>query len=135
MTQLLVNIDVSDLAGAVVFYRDAFGLRPGRRLGTAAIEMLGAGVPVYLLEKPAGSAAIPDDAATRSYARHWTPIHLDLVVPDIQAALEKARNAGASVEGATRSEAWGHIAHLADPFGNGFCLIEFVGRGYDEISV
>jgi hypothetical protein len=23
---------------------------------------------------------------------------------------------------------------LADPFGHGICLIEFVGRGYDEIA-
>jgi hypothetical protein len=24
-------------------------------------------------------------------------------------------------------------AALADPFGHGFCLIEFAGRGYDEL--
>ena len=29
--------------------------------------------------------------------------------------------------------AFGRIAVLADPFGNGFCLIEFLGRGYDEL--
>jgi hypothetical protein len=23
---------------------------------------------------------------------------------------------------------------LADPFGHGFCLIEFTGRGYDEVA-
>jgi hypothetical protein len=23
---------------------------------------------------------------------------------------------------------------MADPFGHGFCFIEFVGRGYDEIA-
>jgi hypothetical protein len=23
---------------------------------------------------------------------------------------------------------------MADPFGHGFCLIEFRGRGYDEIA-
>jgi len=27
-----------------------------------------------------------------------------------------------------------HIALMADPFGHGFCLIEFRGRGYDEIA-
>ena len=25
------------------------------------------------------------------------------------------------------------LALMADPFGNGFCLVEFLGRGYDEI--
>jgi hypothetical protein len=34
-----------------------------------------------------------------------------------------------------RVDALGKIAVLADPFGNGFCLIQFIGRGYDEIAV
>jgi catechol 2,3-dioxygenase-like lactoylglutathione lyase family enzyme len=29
----------------------------------------------------------------------------------------------------------GRLALLADPFGNGFCLLEFTGGGYDEITV
>jgi hypothetical protein len=29
---------------------------------------------------------------------------------------------------------WDKIAHLADPFWHGLCLIELVGRGYDEIA-
>lgn len=132
--KLLVNIDVDDLAKAISFYRDALGLDPGRRLGEGAVEMLGADAPIYLLEKPQGSAAAPDAAAKRSYARHWTPVHLDFVVPDVRAALDKARAAGACVERDARTEKWGRIALLSDPFGNGFCLIEFIGRGYDEIA-
>jgi hypothetical protein len=26
------------------------------------------------------------------------------------------------------------LALMADPFGNGFCLVQFLGRGYDEIA-
>jgi predicted enzyme related to lactoylglutathione lyase len=37
------------------------------------------------------------------------------------------------IEGAIQTREWGRIANMADPFGNGFCLIEFIGRGYDEI--
>jgi hypothetical protein len=33
-----------------------------------------------------------------------------------------------------RTASWGRIAHFADPFGNGFCLLEFLNRGYDEIA-
>ncbi len=29
---------------------------------------------------------------------------------------------------------WGKMAVLADPFGHGFCLLQFQGRGYDEIA-
>ena len=95
MAKLLVNVDVDNLAKAVAFYRDALGLEPGRRLGEGVVEMLGAEAPVYLLEKPSGTAAFPDTNKTRNYARHWTPVHLDFVVPDIRAALDKARTAGA----------------------------------------
>jgi hypothetical protein len=33
-----------------------------------------------------------------------------------------------------RTEAWGKIVVLSDPFGHGLCLIEFLGRGYDEVA-
>ena len=70
----------------------------------------------------------------RDYTRHWTPVHLDFVVPEIQSAVVQARNAGARLEGEVRTHNWGRIAVMADPFGHGFCLIEFLGRGYDEIA-
>ena len=43
--------------------------------------------------------------------------------------------AGATLEEPTAIHAWGKIVRLADPFGHGFCLIEFLGRGYDEIAM
>jgi predicted enzyme related to lactoylglutathione lyase len=58
-----------------------------------------------------------------------------VIVEDIEAALNNAVAAGARVEADIRIEVWGKIAVLADPFGNGFCLIQFLGRGYDEIAV
>ena len=133
-TPLMVNIDVDDLDKAVVFYRDALGLRVGRRLFGNVAEMLGASAPIYLLEKPAGSAAAVTSAQRRDYRRHWTPVHVDFVVSDIRVAVEKAQAAGARLEGGVRTHGWGHIALLSDPFGNGFCLVEFIGRGYDEIA-
>jgi len=33
-----------------------------------------------------------------------------------------------------REAAWGRIVQLADPFGHGWCLLQFLGRGYDEIA-
>jgi predicted enzyme related to lactoylglutathione lyase len=131
---LLVNIDVDDLARAEAFYRDAFGLTASRRFGDGGVEMLGASSPVYLLRKEAGSAASEAVGAERDYARHWTPVHLDFVVDDLAAAIARAEAAGAVREGEVRTARWGRIATLADPFGNGFCLIEFLNRGYDEIA-
>jgi predicted enzyme related to lactoylglutathione lyase len=134
MAHTLINIDVDDLERARDFYQRAFGLRPGRRFGDAGIELLGAEAPIYLLQKPAGSAASRAAPGTRDYRRHWTPVHLDFVVEDLDAAIRDALSAGATQEEEPRSHAWGRIAVLSDPFGHGFCLIQFLGRGYDEIA-
>ena len=132
--QLLVNIDVDDLARAEAFYTTALGLRAGRRFGDDGLELLGASAPIYLLRKAAGTPASATVPTPRDYARHWTPVHLNLVVPDVDAAVARAVAAGAVLEQAARSHDWGRIALLADPFGHGFCLLQFLGRGYDEIT-
>lgn len=130
---LLVNIDVPELGPAVAFYTRALGLRVGRRFGEDAVELLGGTSPIYLLAKPAGTTPAPA-ARPRNYARHWTPVHLDFVVPDVDAAVERAVEAGAKVDEPAEDRSWGRIAILADPFGHGLCLLQFSGRGYDAIA-
>jgi predicted enzyme related to lactoylglutathione lyase len=130
--QLLVNVDVPDLGRAIAFYTEAFGLTVTRRLGAQAAELQGWPVPLYLLQQPEGSLGAGE--SFRRYDRHWTPVHLDVVVNDIEAALSRAVAAGARAETGIRTMAWGKIVVMADPFGHGLCLIEFLGRGYDEIA-
>jgi lactoylglutathione lyase len=134
MLDLLVNIDVEDLGRATKFYTEAFELRVGRRFGEGAIELLGAPVPLYLLVKAEGTTPFAAAPAARIYRRHWTPVHLDFVVQDLEQALVRAQAAGAIRDGQVEQHAWGKLALLADPWGNGFCLLELVGRGYDEIA-
>ena len=131
---LLVNIDVDDLSKAMDFYRKAAGLRVGRRFGSLGVEMLGATSAIYLLVKPEGTRPSPNADNLRRYRRHWTPVHLDFVVAELEAAVSQATAAGATIEGEIQTHKWGRIAHLAVPFGHGTCLIEFLGRGYDEIA-
>ncbi len=130
--RLLLNIDVPDLAAAEAFYAAAFGLEPARRFGDGVVELLSAQAPLYLLRKDAGSPGAAE--SRRDYARHWTPLHCDVVVDDLDPALARALAAGAVQEGEVREAAWGRIAQLADPFGHGWCLLQFLGRGYDEIT-
>ena len=52
----------------------------------------------------------------------------------VDAALATALGAGARQEGEIRDEAWGRIVQISDPFGHGWCLIQFLGNGYDEIT-
>jgi predicted enzyme related to lactoylglutathione lyase len=131
---LLVNIDIEDLERGTRFYREALGLRVGRRFD-GAVELLGSAAPIYLLAKAAGSAVSPASSQRRDYRRHWTPVHLDFVVEDLPGAMTQAKAAGATLEQDIQTAAWGRIAMFADPFGNGFCLVEFRGRGYDEIAL
>jgi len=130
---LLINIDVPDMEKAVAFYTRALGLTVGRRFGEDGVELLGGVAPIYLLAKPAGTAPAPD-ARPRNYARHWTPVHVDFVVPDVDAAVERAVEAGAKVDEPATDRVWGRIAILADPFGHGLCLLQFSARGYDAIA-
>ena len=130
---LLVNIDVPELEKAIGFYTRALGLTVGRRFGEDGAELLGASSRIYLLAKPAGTVPAPG-ARPRNYARHWTPVHLDFVVPDVDAAVERAVEAGAKVDEPATDRVWGRIAILADPFGHGFCVLQFSQAGYDAIA-
>ncbi len=129
---LLVNIDVPDLATAEAFYTTAFGLTVTRRFGDGGVELSGLPARIYLLEKAEGSVGAGDEP--RRYVRHWTPVHLDIVVEELDPALAQALAAGATLDSEPRTHVWGRIAVLADPFGNGFCLLQFLNRGYDEIA-
>jgi predicted enzyme related to lactoylglutathione lyase len=134
MARLLVNLDVDDLEQGVRFYTSVLGLRVGRRFGADFVELLGGEAPMYLLVAPPGTAPFPGATERRDYRRHWTPVHLDFAVEGLDATLERAVAAGAKVEAPVAQRAWGRIAVLADPFGHGFCLLQFEGRGYDQIA-
>lgn len=128
---LLINIDVPDTGTGERFYTEAFGLKVGRRFGTDFVELLGWESPVYLLAKNAGTVGAGGDL--RRYERHWTPFHVDVVVDDVDAAVARAVAAGAELEVPAKDTPYGRIAMLADPFGHGFCLLQFGARGYDAL--
>ena len=133
--ETLINIDVPDVEAAIEFYQRATELRLGRRLfeGTVA-ELTGASVRVLLLQKEIGSSPVPGVSLSRDYRRHWTPVHLDFVVPELEVATERAVAAGARLEGPIERFVWGRQACLSDPFGHGFCLLQWHGGGYDGVA-
>lgn len=132
---LLVNIDVEDLERAVAFYTTALDLQLERHLFDGSVAQLrGAGAPVYLMAKPAGSPTSLRASTIRDYSRHWTPVHLDFQVDDVPAAVARAVAAGARLEGEVNTFDWGRLATMSDPFGHGFCFIQFSDRGYDAAS-
>jgi uncharacterized glyoxalase superfamily protein PhnB len=60
-------------------------------------------------------------------------VHLDFTVTGLDEVVRRAQAAGATLERDIQEQKWGRMANLADPFGHGFCLLEFKGRGYDAL--
>jgi predicted enzyme related to lactoylglutathione lyase len=127
----IVNIDVPDLEAAIEFYREALGLTLVRRLDADVAELGGAAAALFLLQKPDGANAIPS-GGRRRYERHWTPVHLDFVVDDVERAAERAVRAGATRESGCIEWRGSRCITLSDPFGHGFCVIQFDGDTYAD---
>ncbi|HEY5722183.1 MAG TPA: VOC family protein [Allosphingosinicella sp.] len=117
----------------LTFYTAAWGLEVGRRFDEDFVELIGGDAPIYLLGKAAGTAIGPAGGDARRYERHWTPVHPDFAVEDLDSAIARAVAAGAVQEGETCEAPYGRLAMFADPFGHGFCLIEFSEKGYDAL--
>jgi predicted enzyme related to lactoylglutathione lyase len=128
--KVIINIDVPELAPAIAFYTAALGLRHSRTLDDDVAELTGASATLYLLKKAAATPAVKEPAIDRSYARHWTPVHFDLVVPDVDAAAERALAAGARRETGHIDWRGSRCISFGDPFGHGNCFIQFERETY-----
>lgn len=130
--RMLVDIDVPDLGKAITFYCTVLGLRLQRMLDDDVAELAGGSSLLYLLKKDEGSACASSTTETRRYTRHWTPVHVDFVVDDIAQATQRAIDAGATRESACIRWRGSSCVTFSDPFGNGFCLIEFTCETYSD---
>jgi len=132
--RVIVNIDVPDLGPAIDFYRAALGLKLNRVIEEDVAELTGASSVIYLLQNPAGSHPVNTLSRTRDYSRHWTPVHMDFVVDDVAEAAERAISAGAIQESECIEWRGSKCITFSDPFGHGFCLIEFSQGTYSAQS-
>ena len=124
-----VSIDVPDLDAGVRFYGALFGFVEIARPFPAMAILDANNVTVCMHAKPAGTKPSPNNTEVRRYARHWTPVHVDLHVHDFDGVLAKLRAAGGVVEAEYRDHGPMPTAFCSDPFGNGFCVI---GEGSDD---
>ena len=96
MMGLIVNIDVTYLEAGIRFYASGLGFKLQRTLFNRSVAELALETSrIYLVEHLAGTEAIPGLPRARTYERHWTPVHLDLVVEDVDRAVAQAVAAGA----------------------------------------
>lgn len=128
--RVIVNVDVPELAPAIRFYTAALGLTLNRIMDDDVAELMGASSVLYLLQKAPGSRFAHAIPRGRDYARHWTPVHIDFVVEDLRAAVDRAIDAGAVRESECVEWNGSKCISFSDPFGHGFCLIEFEDGTY-----
>ena len=123
--ELQITIDVDDLQPAVEFYCDGLGLVLVERGPDWACVALD-DQTLWLCSFAAGAHG----AIVRDFRRHWTPVHLDFIVDDIDKAVERALAAGGRLEREIRRDEpeprglRSDVANLADPAGNGVDLLQ-----------
>ncbi len=110
-----ICIDVDDVDRAVEFYVRGIGLEVAKQEEDWA--QLKIGEQTFWLMKIASG---PEGGISRNYARHWTPVHLDFHVNDIDQAVERAVAAGGKLERRPKKD----LANLSDPSGNGVDLVQ-----------
>ena len=121
MTTLTPYLAVRDARAAIAWYIDALGARlvgepyvmDDDRIGHAALEISGA--HCYLSdEHPELDIVAPEPGKVSTT--------LVLTVPDVDAAIARAADAGATVERPARDEPYGRTGVVVDPYGHRWML-------------
>jgi predicted enzyme related to lactoylglutathione lyase len=120
--KISVSIDVSNLKKAETFYVEALGCKKVRDQGSNMVVLSVENSDIYLQEKEPGTKPLVSSSVARDYERHWTPVHLDFICDNVDEILSKILKFGGLHEGGESGD-WGSIVYCADPFGNGFCVI------------
>ena len=121
--RIAVSLDCPSLEEGIAFYGAVFGFEVTARPYTGLAALKSGDQSLLLIERAEGSAPYSGATATRSYARHWTPIHLDYHVKEVEAVRDRALEAGAKLEAWHEPPNRPPVAFMSDPFGHGFCLI------------
>jgi predicted enzyme related to lactoylglutathione lyase len=118
-----LSIDVPNLEAGLRFYGNVFGFREKARPFPTMAILDANNLTVCMHEKEARTKSSPGGSDVRRYERHWTPVHVDVHVEDLDAVLEKIRAEGGLVETEFRTEGPMPVAFCSDPFGHGLCVI------------
>jgi predicted enzyme related to lactoylglutathione lyase len=113
--KLKICIDVEDVRRAAHFYGQGIGLSVIQEEEDWAQLKVG-DQTIWIMKIPPGRSG----EITRKYSRHWTPVHLDIHVDDIETAVKRAVAAGGQLEGRPKPS----LANLVDPSGNGVDLVQ-----------
>jgi catechol 2,3-dioxygenase-like lactoylglutathione lyase family enzyme len=121
--RMSVSLDCPSLEAGIAFYGAVFGFQVTSRPYTGLAGLAAGDQRLLLIERTENTLPYPNSSHGRSYARHWTPIHLDFHVTDVESVRDRALAAGAKLEAWHERPGKPGVAFMSDPFGHGFCLI------------
>ena len=122
--KLEICIDVDDVDRAIEFYGQGIGLTVLEHHSEWAKLELDEQI-IWIMKIAAGQSG----PISRDYRRHWTPIHFDFVVDDVDKAVGRALAAGGHLDREINRQtepggSGADVANLSDPAGNGIDLIQ-----------
>jgi PhnB protein len=123
---LTAYLAVDDAAAAIEFYKNAFGATermrmdaPGDKIGHAELQI---GDSVFMLSDPFPQSSVksPQEAGA-------TTASIFMYSEDVDAAMQRAVDAGATVEQEAKDMFWGdRFGSVADPFGHRWSIATHV---------
>ena len=125
-----VAIIVRNIEQALVFYRDTLGIEPSEikdvpteQVRIAFLPMGGpGGSEIELIEPTTPNSSLTKFLEKRGEGLH----HVALRVPDLNAAVERLRAAGARLLNEPRAGAGGHLYVFVHPASTGGVLLELI---------
>ncbi|HEX4833543.1 MAG TPA: VOC family protein [Trebonia sp.] len=116
--QVAPYLTIDGAVAAIDFYKDVLGARErlrmpmeGGRIGHAELEI---GDSLVML-----SDASPELGDKSPNALHGTPVSMMVYVPDVDAVMERAAAAGASISRVAEDQFYGdRLGEFTDPFGH-----------------
>ena len=123
MARVNLSIDVPDLDAGLAFYQGVFGFPEVARPFASMAILQAENLTICVHAKGEGTRPTLAEGPVRTYSRHWTPVHIDVHVEDLDATLARAVALGATLEQSFRGGPHSDVVVCADPFGNGFCLL------------
>jgi len=122
-----LGIAVRSIDQALTFYRDQLGLSVSLRETVAAEKVHAAMLPLGESRIELLEASQPDSIIAKFIEKRGEGLHhVAITVPDLNAAIERLKAAGARVLNEPRAGAGGHIYTFVHPSSTGGVLLELI---------
>jgi len=111
-------IYVSDVAATLAFFEQAFGVATRNTNGSSYGELEIGGTTLVFATAEAGAAHLPETTTAAPSATGHVAFEIAFVADDVEAAFQRAIDAGATAIQTPEVKPWGQtVSHLAGPDG------------------